>query len=363
MIKLSKLSFEELQELASTLNDIVSAGDTLESCGFEPSFDLTPGQEIIICTGSKMPCAGPMGALLYQGVDLGSDDATVITEYPDQAKPAQTGTGPQAPAGESAGGGDRDTAAPSDEGATPFYTHLRAHNSMLVEPVPGPAPSLAEAAPAVAEVEGEGTAPSIEKMPAKAPGAGDNTSAGELKTGPLTDDEKDDITRLAATGTSRQDIAKFLNRKIQTVALFLTIHEKKAVADAAAEPKAGLKPAAPDPRVSAVQISGPSFPTESAGVGRAEGRKVAAPAPSTASGNDGLAEHLKSLPRAKGWSLELDAELMRLACLGWNPNEIEADLDVQGAKARFELLTDSRSYPREKVAAKLASWLPPADKA
>jgi hypothetical protein len=78
---------------------------------------------------------------------------------------------------------------------------------------------------------------------------------------------------------------------------------------------------------------------------------------------DGLRAHLLSLSRKGGWTLDKDAELMRLACLGWAHNEIELDLDVSGAKARFELLTDSRSYPREKVSAALAAMLAAAEAA
>jgi hypothetical protein len=149
------------------------------------------------------------------------------------------------------------------------------------------------------------------------------SSAPDLVTGPLTETERARIIRLDNIGWDRAAIAADLNRRVQTVALFLCAFDKQAAAI--------LEPAPAD-------IEAPS--------------PAAILAPSAAP-LDELGAYLINVPRKNGWTMELDAELMRLACLGWKAPEIEQELGREGAMARFDLLTCARRFGRDQVASRL----------
>jgi hypothetical protein len=159
-------------------------------------------------------------------------------------------------------------------------------------------------------------------------------SSTELVTGPLTDVERKKIVDLAEQGVSRPDIADQIGRKVQTVALFLSKIEKLS----------------PD------QLAAPTAAPESAP--EAPPADIEAPSPAAilapnALVLDELGAYLVNVPRKNGWTLELDAELMRLACLGWKAPEIEQELGREGAMARFDLLTCARRFGRDQVANRL----------
>jgi hypothetical protein len=75
-----------------------------------------------------------------------------------------------------------------------------------------------------------------------------------------------------------------------------------------------------------------------------------------------LEQYLAAVPRDATWTLETDAELMRLALLGWPPDEIALELDVKFADVtpRFRLLTDGKRFSRDRVndqlQVMLATW-------
>lgn len=343
-MNIKELSLNHLQYLQFAVEVLGQAGQRFVDAGFDPIFDLSG--------------LGKTGVVINVNEQVFSK-----TEYPTEVEPAQPSTGPTTPAGERAGGGARDTAAPSGE-VTAFDTHLRAHNSMLSVPV-GRHPSLAEAAPDAVGAECAGTAP----VPTKDPAAGDAVaSGGELITGPLSEDEKRYILDLHAKNTTRPAIAAFLNRKVQTVALFLTHHEKSAAAqimpDAADDPTSKVKPldVKADPQPITEQTGGSSSPAACDGSGRVAGQGLAAPAPNTSLAYD-LKTYLTNLPRKGKWTLEVDAELVRMVCNGAQFHHIELDLGVEKAKERFNLLTDSRSFERQKVAAALAAMVAAASNA
>jgi hypothetical protein len=69
---------------------------------------------------------------------------------------------------------------------------------------------------------------------------------------------------------------------------------------------------------------------------------------------DELGAHLASVPHKNGWTIAIDAELLRLACLGWQIPEIELELGRDGVKLRFHLLTRGKQFARDMVASRLA---------
>jgi len=363
---LEAMTLDELTRLQIQITALCDAGILLAAKKLNPVFCLEPGWPMQITINAEMPDCERYDANLERDLQISAEtlracfQAISETEYPTEAEPAQTGTGPTTPVGESAGGGARDTAAPSGDDAE----------------------DLAEAAPIEVEAECAGTAPVPAKAPAGVqashPGVLDpNHREGVMVFGPLSDDEKQTILDLHAKNTSRADIAAFLNRKVQTVALFLTHYEKNATAQAVAEaaddptPTENLSAVVADPQPITEQPGGSSSPAEGDDLGRVAGRDSAAPAPGTSKTDMGkpisgtslsydLKKHLTDLPRKNGWTLKLDAELMRLVCTGAQFHHIELDLGVQKAKERFNLLTDSRSFERQKVAVALAAMV--ADK-
>lgn len=140
-------------------------------------------------------------------------------------------------------------------------------------------------------------------------------------------------------------------------------------------PKDPDPPAAPllpgeDERVLAQVCEGPApvqipeTPAASAGdSATGDAPQTVAQPPSAAT--DPLAAHLAGVPRDRGWTLQNDDALMRLACLGWPPQEIDAEMDIApgAAKARFDLLTAKRRYRLDEVLAALQTLLPLADAA
>ena len=66
---------------------------------------------------------------------------------------------------------------------------------------------------------------------------------------------------------------------------------------------------------------------------------------------DALASHLTGLPRANGWSIDRDIELLDLALLGWPEFEVALEVGVtsRDLKDRFDLLTNKRMFKRDAV--------------
>lgn len=75
-----------------------------------------------------------------------------------------------------------------------------------------------------------------------------------------------------------------------------------------------------------------------------------------------LEAHLDARPMAGGWTDARDAELLRLAWLGWGIDDIAVELaiDRSAIKNRFAALTDDRRFARDDVRAALAARLPTA---
>ena len=78
---------------------------------------------------------------------------------------------------------------------------------------------------------------------------------------------------------------------------------------------------------------------------------------------DALAKHLNAHAGKGGWTISEDAELFRLAEVGWKVPEIATEMgrDGKDVQRRFDLLADKKGarFPRADVAARLAGMLPP----
>lgn len=74
---------------------------------------------------------------------------------------------------------------------------------------------------------------------------------------------------------------------------------------------------------------------------------------------DELGRHLWSLSRKGDWHFGADAELMRLACLGWTVPAIAAEMGRGHleVKRRFRLLVDDGTFKRDDVLARLNAFL------
>jgi hypothetical protein len=301
-MKLQKLSLAELQQLQAGIDTLCAAGSILEDAGLDPIFDLTPGEAVCIFPGLDVP---PISD------ELPNSDELTAHQIP--APPAQSASVKMPTAG------------------------------------------------ATGEVAGG-------KFEALAPG---NTK--DLVTGPLSDAERVRIVALDIKGMSRPDIAADLNRRVQTVALYLTALDKgddpateETTADItwtnAARTEGmqwplgrpfGPRPTATCAKLLAEQEAIIDLPTSAKLLA-----ELGAYAYTTTTAEplelDELGAHLASVPHKNGWTIAIDAELMRLACLGWKIPEIELELGRDGVKLRFYLLTHGKVFAREKVAARLA---------
>jgi hypothetical protein len=298
-MKLQKLSLAELQTLKEGIDTLCAAGSILEDAGLDPIFDLTPGEAVCIFPGLDVP---PI-----------SDE---LTAHQIPAPPAQSASVKMPTAG------------------------------------------------ATGEVAGG-------KFEALAP-----SNTKNLVTGPLTDAERVRIVALDIKGMSRPDIAADLNRRVQTVALYLTAlyvepldkgddpatEETTADIDGPTPARyADLqwplgRPFGPRPTATCAKLLAEQEAIIDVPSGAAVLADLGAYAATTAAPLelDELGAHLASVPHKNGWTIAIDAELMRLACLGWKIPEIELELGRDGVKLRFYLLTHGKVFAREKVAARLA---------
>jgi hypothetical protein len=304
-MKLQKLSLAELQQLQTGIDTLCAAGSILEKAGLDPIFDLTPGEAVCIFPGLDVP---PISDELPNSAEL--------TAHQIPAPPAQSASVKMPTAG------------------------------------------------ATGHVAGG-------KFEALAPG---NTK--DLVTGPLSDAERVRIVALDIKGMSRPDIAADLNRRVQTVALYLTalyVEPLDKGDDPATEETTpdidGPTPArytdlqwplgrpfGPRPTATCAKLLAESDPIIDVPSGAAVLADLGAYAATTAAPLelDELGAHLASVPHKNGWTIAIDAELLRLACLGWQIPEIELELGRDGVKLRFHLLTRGKQFARDMVASRLA---------
>lgn len=361
-MKLDELSIDDLVEFSGILSRLIKSALLFDQGACQPTFNLTPGREITIRTGMTMPMPPILSGCSGEPVQTVGAPITVYEHFTKlaatlaEAKPSAVdatsdeGLPPPGPLG---------GALVPDQAEDTITASLTGVDEVPAEAVPEAYGIACEAdAPAPAETIAGG-------------GVGVPPPGGEFKTGSLSESEKCFIRQSASRGNSSAQIARSLNRKVQTVALFMSAFKKSDTftatsAEVIADPASGATPAskaaspAMDPAMDPVRLAAIQrdacryYPL---GATRPRTRHDGGTITATPRAGDGMAAHLANLPRKNGWTLELDAELMRLICVGRRFPEIEADLGKDKVKERFDLLTDSRSYPREKVSAQLQYML------
>lgn len=87
--------------------------------------------------------------------------------------------------------------------------------------------------------------------------------------------------------------------------------------------------------------------------------EVATPALAPATPFGEQIAYLRDLPRKRGWTVERDYDVVRLAELGWKPAEIALELAIPAdeLKPRFAMLTRQGTYKRADVMAALTAML------
>lgn len=339
MMKLDQMSMDELEHVGDVVAGLVQVGRILEGNGGEPTFNLTPGQSITIDTGLRMPMTGPLPPLF--AAPFGCSPFPPLSTLSEKPEPALTEAAPRPNEGADEPTGPVDPipdAAPppvvvGDGPEQPTVSEISA------EAVPNPSGTARESggdqpAPAPAEIAAGGGDAAL-------PPGGDDTPANHRM--PWSAEEDAQAVDMAVRGISPKLIATALGRPLEGTRYGLYHVLRDVIAEAKNAPLTATDvPPKPEPKKSVVSAEPP------------------APRPLKAVQNelkDGLYAHLKGLPRKQGWTLALDAELMRLICVGRRFPEIEADLGLSKVKERFELLTDSRSYAREHVKSALDTML------
>jgi hypothetical protein len=363
-MKLNTLSLAELELLSANFRAIINAGDVLANFGITVQFDLTPGQPVTLKSNLLMPdvdtppCAAlPTPTAPAPWLDLPHPDA-------EKAQP---------PAVTNAGGNK-----PHSEAAE--------HTGAVTEGTAGvPAPVVP---PALAPYEiGDGKlvsgAPLMfahAKPVDPAPG-----SVRAMQGSPWTAEE--DATaievftqhRLAGHSVkmSRDLTAVALHRPVEGTGWRLrhVLGARVAAILDAAGPTATVDPV-PEPVTHPPEMAAPYAP--SGGIVRLSGATLrnthnmmfscpgvvpppapVVPATVPAAPPPSLAQHLRDVPRGLIWTLERDADLLRLSCLGWPLQEIvvEMDLSDRDIKARFEVLLDGKRFKRAEVNIALQAML------
>lgn len=217
----------------------------------------------------------------------------------------------------------------------------------------GGTPAAAE--PAVAKPKRSRGEP-VRKRPAVKPGK-------SFKLGVLTPEEREAIQSLHAQGQTPRQIADQLQRRVQSVALFLHTQKSNQIPagqpavvagpDPVAEPAAQAVPAAGGQGPEAREPeSGPGMPAPDMGQARAPAPEAGGAGTSSLHGRQReIDAHLSALGYRGGWDAELDLELVEGLAQGRKPAELAMDLD-QDAKAltdRFRVLSapirDDRDRP------------------
>lgn len=347
-MNLNAVTLEELAGYANVLNDLIKAGLILEDLPkSDPSdgvvYNMTPGQRVTITTAYVMPQAFPsvpvefpLVEVMGGGIAMRKPDpipSEAIPELqPDAGAAAETWAGSGTCSGfenaESAtSGGQLEMTGNGGGGG-------------------GGTPATAEPAEAKPKrVRGE----PVRKRPAIKPGKA-------FKLGALEPDERETIIQLSALGQSPKQIAEQLQRRVQSVALFL--HSVKANQIPAGQPASVVarepiaeKPAEPAPAVAGgagpearESESGPGMPAPDMGQARAPAPVAGGAGSPTFHGRQRLIDyHLTEVGYRGGWDVELDLELVEGLAQGRKAAEVAMDLDLdpKAVAERFRVL----SYP------------------
>ncbi|HEY0213729.1 MAG TPA: hypothetical protein VGC40_09105 [Paenirhodobacter sp.] len=272
-MNLSALSLKEAVELQGVLEIVIGAASRLaelpERGEGELTIDLTPGGAIILVAHYDMPPA----------IKIVGDELVLI---------------------------DASMEADQDESAAP-------HHTVAYPDSTGEQDHIAEAGTMIA--------------PAAAPPAADPAATTRsVVVGPLTDDEKSTVRDLAEKGATASTIAGLLNRRTQTIALFMA-QGRKASPSSVAAAKAKIKDAAPVlPPKDVPPVTSP---------------ESAVPVSVNAVVHDGLTgenlriwTYLDELGPAPGFDAEMDYDLVDILSQGAKLGQAALDLDVDSARLR-----------------------------
>jgi hypothetical protein len=313
MHNLNLMTLEELNALHATTSALVAAGKALVAHKIDPVFSLEPGLPARI-------------TLIRQGVP--GDRAVEFTFVGEAVHPAFTVFAEQLAAQE---------ASTEESGEVlPAESALEAASARDSVPEPERPKSEVSPSPAApvskAEQEPEAATAPVDAQPM-------------LRAGPLDDDERATITRLAAEGVARPEIATQLGRRVQSVSLYLSSLEQ-AKSKIEAKPREAQK--AP-PRASVKVPSKAAAPIPKPPAPPAPKITVTAPvsAPVTAEKqaepvwHAPIDRHLTTLGYSGGWSAGLDLDLVEGLSKGIKLGMLATDLglDTSALKSRFTALT------------------------
>ncbi|MDH2325988.1 hypothetical protein QCN27_03815 [Cereibacter sp. SYSU M97828] len=310
-MKLNDMSLQDLAELQAQLEVIENSAAALAALGGDVRIDMVPGNEICLASGWTMPGAdagdwGPKASLIEAShLDR---EITIETEI---SAPASPGADPERRAG-------KGTCSSAEKAESPLGQEAR-------------------------DASDTGESPEAK---AEAPGGGDLShqpaAAGEpsLRVGALNVEERANIIEWDAEGVTRTIIAQRLNRRLQTVSLFLD-HPRQKEAKAAkadttrAEPTTSKVPA--EPPVTAIpQASLPVAPTVVPDNRPTPQREIGA-----------ALDKLKKNPK---WSIHDDLELLEAFGRGMKLNEIAADFGMDPSDIRWRhadltsMIRDDRGF-------------------
>lgn len=347
-MNLSAMTLDDLAQFQVALDLLAQAGAILERLPRDETADgimveMSPGRRVAIITGYRMPQAHPAEPVNFPlvevmggGIAMRKPDpmpSAAITELqPDAGAAAETWAGRGTCSGfenaESApSGGQLEVTGNGGGGG-------------------GGTPATAEPAGAKTKrVRGE----PVRKRPAIKPGKA-------FKLGALEPDERETIIQLSALGQSPKQIAAQLQRRVQSVALFLhsvkanqipagqpaSVVAREPIAEKPAEPaQAVAGGAGPDARESG---SGPGMPAPDMGQARAPAPVAGGAGSPTFHGRQRQIDyHLTEVGYRGGWDAELDLELVEGLAQGRKAAEVAMDLDLdpKAVAERFRVL----SYP------------------
>jgi hypothetical protein len=355
---LNDLSLEDLTEISGHLVTLETAGRDLVDAGLAPRFDLTPGEAVTITTSFRMPAIESPKIKTdwrYFEAEPEEDGLTLsLRAILDEASETpSTEAAPPEPAPEPV----EPPAAVQSAGGTPSAAPSRSDDETPSPPGVAEAtpPPLAKAASSEGAADSGGGQP---VMAAATPSAASFRTASALAGGQpgssfaspaWTPEEEARLIDLVVSGVTRLGLTKMaaiasaaqeLGRGVEGVKS-RCYNQLKSRLDAALAASQGHPPPPPEPTPS--PEAAPTPADGDAAVGGHSSEPAPAPEPGAAVqpiAND-LTGHLMALPDKGGWTLARDRELMDLSIMGWQPNEIGLELQVQAnlVKARFDALT------------------------
>ncbi|HMO07047.1 MAG TPA: hypothetical protein PKD10_05285 [Paracoccaceae bacterium] len=374
--RLDALSIDDLLDLSRLVDALCRAGIDLQGRGLAPVFDLTPGQPVTIRLDAGLPHAWGLVPAATVAPPIDPTQTAAVSDVPtadtppaaDAPAPAAPDPGPEPPspavADEGQAAGAEPPAAADAAGDAPALPRLP--GDVIIWPAaPVGLRDINLAAGAVPRWSPLPQGPDKPLPPVQQPPRW--TEAEDARLVAL-------VVEAMRNGATRRDgIRDFVaetGRPFAGTEFRASRILAGRIAAAQAAPAQSVPPVPSSSRGSAARVPPPEVPNTPAAAadpGRPEAAAAVTPpaaardplpqgeAPPIPPPPPTLEEHLAAIPRPPFWTTARDADLMRLACLGWKAQEIDIEMDMArgAAAARFEVLTDRRRFPREEVRAAL----------